>query len=165
METYMVKPITRSNCHMPVQSNRGSVLLQSASLWGATVEVGSAHSSQGLHVAQPISSWVVCFSPSDDEMFCWEAAQFIKLNTVSGLLSLPAFTAIQCLFTSCKYDRLYVYLTVCLCACACVEVMAEVVSFCICMWGCICNFTLCVWDVQNNTCPYVGISVASHWKD
>lgn len=102
-----------------------------SSLWEATVEVGSVHSSQRLHAAQPISSWVVCLSPSDDEMLCWEAAQFIKHTVVSGLLSLPALTASQCLFTSRKYDRLYVNLTVCLCECACVEVMEEVaVSLC-----------------------------------
>lgn len=70
---------------------------------------------------------MVCLSPSDDEMLCWEAAQFIKHTVVSGLLSLPALTASQCLFTSSKYDRLYVYLTVCLCECACAEVKEEVV--------------------------------------
>lgn len=72
---------------------------------------------------------MVCLSPSDDEMLCWEAAQFIKHTVVSGLLSLPALTASQCLFASRKYDRLYVNLTVCLCECACVEVMEEVVRF------------------------------------
>lgn len=60
---------------------------------------------------------MVCLSPSDDEMLCWEAAQFIKYTVVSGLLSLPALAASQRLFTSRKYDRLYVYLTVCLCVC------------------------------------------------
>lgn len=64
-------------------------------------------------------------------MLCWEAAQFIKRTVVSGLLSLPALTASQCLFTSRKYDRLYVNLTVCLCECACVEVMEEVAGFCV----------------------------------
>lgn len=98
-----------------------------SSLWEATVEVGSMHSSQRLLAARPISSWVVCLSPSDDEMLCWEAAQFIKHTVVSGLLSLLALTASQCLFTSRKYDRLYVYLTVCLCECACAEVTEEVV--------------------------------------
>lgn len=101
-----------------------------SSLWEATVEVGSVHSSQRLHAARPISSWVVCLSPSDDEMLCWEEAQFIKHAVVSGLLSLPALTASECLFTSRKYDRLYVYLTVCLCECACVEVTEEVGSLC-----------------------------------
>lgn len=100
-----------------------------SSLWEATVEVGSVHSSQRLHAAWPISSWVVCLSPSDDEMLCWEAAQFIKHTVVSGLLSLPALTASQCLFTRRKYDRLYVNLTVCLRECACAEVMEEVVEF------------------------------------
>lgn len=112
-----------------------------SSLWEATVEVGSMHFSQRLLAARPISSWVVCLSPSDDEMLCWEAAQFIKHTVVSGLLSLPALTASQCLFTSRKYDRLYVYLTVCLCECACAEVTEEVV--CLrgggCVWGCICG--------------------------
>lgn len=107
-----------------------------SSFWEATVEVGSAHSSQRLHAARPISSWVVCLSPSDDEMLCWEAAQFIKHTVVSGLLSLQALTASQCLFTSRKYDRLYVYLTVCLCECACVEVTEAVASLCV--WECVC---------------------------
>lgn len=61
-------------------------------------------------------------------MLCWEAAQFIKHTVVSGLLSLPALTASHCLFTSRKYDRLYVNLTVCLFECACVEVMEEVAN-------------------------------------
>lgn len=66
-------------------------------------------------------------------MLCWEAAQFIKRTVVSGLLSLPALTASQCLFTSRKYDRLYVNLTVCLFECACVEVMEEVASLGVCV--------------------------------
>lgn len=77
---------------------------------------------------------MVCLSPSDDEMLCWEAAQFIKRTVVSGLLSLPALTASQYLFTSRKYDRLYVNLTVCLCAY--VEVMEEVASLCVCEGAC-----------------------------
>lgn len=71
---------------------------------------------------------MVCSSPSDDEMLCWEAAQFIKHTVVCGLLSLPALTASQRLFTSRKYDRLYVYLTVCLGECACLEVASRRVS-------------------------------------
>lgn len=73
---------------------------------------------------------MVCLSPSDDEKLRWEAAQFIKRAVVWGLLSLPALTASQRLFTSSKYDRLYVNLTVCLCECACVEVMEEEASPC-----------------------------------
>lgn len=71
---------------------------------------------------------MVCLSPSDDEKLRWDAAQFIKHGVVCGLLSLPALTASRCLFTSSKYDRLYVNLTVCLCECACVELMEEVAS-------------------------------------
>lgn len=82
---------------------------------------------------------MVCLSPSDDEMLCWEAAQFIKHTVVSGLLSLPALTASQCLFTSRKYDRLYVNLTVCLCECACVEVMEEEVAGFVSMCGRACG--------------------------
>lgn len=73
---------------------------------------------------------MVCLSPSDDEKLRWDAAQFIKRAAVWGLLSLPALTASRRLFTSSKYDRLYVNLTVCLCECACVEVMEEVESLC-----------------------------------
>lgn len=74
-------------------------------------------------------------------MLCWEAAQFIKHTVVSGLLSLPALTASQRLFASRKYDRLYVYLSVCLCECACAEGTEEVEMGCICdlrycmLWG------------------------------
>lgn len=128
-----------------------------SSLWEATVEVGSVHSSQRLHAARPISSWVVCLSPSDDEMLCWEAAQFIKHTVVSGLLSLPALTASQCLFTSRKYDRLYVNLTVCLCECACVEVMEEEVVGFVSMWGCVCDLRCCMyrgWTQWQRCCIY-----------
>lgn len=73
---------------------------------------------------------MACLSPSDDETLRWDAAQFIKRAVVWGLLSLPALTASQRLFTSSKYDRLYVNLSVCLCEGACVEVMEEVASPC-----------------------------------
>lgn len=56
------------------------------------------------------------------------------------MLSLPALTASQRLFTSSKYDRLYVNLTVCLCDCACVEGMEEVVSLC----GRVCTPGICL---------------------
>lgn len=106
-----------------------------SSLWEATVEVGRVHSSLRHHAARPISSWVVCLSPSDDGMLCWDAAEFIKHSVVSGLLSLLALTASQRLFTSCKYDRLCVCLTVCLCESACEEVMPEVGSVYVFAWG------------------------------
>lgn len=142
-----------------------------SSLWEATVEVGSVHSSQRLHAARPISSWVVCLSPSDDEMLCWEAAQFIKHTVVSGLLSLPALTASQRLFTSRKYDRLYVNLTVCLCECACVEVTEEVASVCafVCatMWGCICDLRYCMDRGVDTVTPvqYMQFNIKTQLKN
>lgn len=67
-------------------------------------------------------------------MPCWEAAHFIRHAVVCGLLSLPALTASQCLFTRRKYDRLYIYLSVCLRECACVEAAGRKGGGC--MWGC-----------------------------